>query len=116
MMLKLALEDHHHKVLTALSGEEALKMFWEQPVDLVLCDLAMPGMNGWEVGQSIGRLCEQKSAPRPTFILFTAWGDQAADKEKMAESGVDAIIEKPVEIPALLGLVRTISNQRGLAR
>ncbi len=66
MMLRLGLEAYHHTVFTASSGEDALEAFQSHHVDLVLCDLAMPGMNGWEVGRRIVDLCQEKQIPQPT--------------------------------------------------
>ncbi len=108
MMVRLGLEAYHHTVLTALSGEEALEILRIHRVDLVLCDLAMPGMNGWEVGRRIRCLYEQKQAPRPPFILLTAWGHQSFDETKLAESGVEAVLEKPVDIMELIDTVEKV--------
>ena len=42
-----------HRVFKTLSGEEGLAVFHKESVDLVICDLGMPGMNGWDVGKAI---------------------------------------------------------------
>jgi CheY-like chemotaxis protein len=78
-----------------------------RPVDLVLCDLNMPGMNGWEVGKRIFGMCQEMGVPNPPFVLLTAWGIETLDKTKMYESRVEAILEKPVDIK---DLIRIISN------
>ncbi len=108
MMLRLGLEAYHHTVLTALSGEDALEAFQSHEVDLVLCDLAMPGMNGWEVGKRIVDLCQEKQIPSPPFVLLTAWGHETMDKAKMYESCVEAVLEKPVDIEELMHVIAKV--------
>jgi len=98
----------NYEVLTALSGEMGLDIFKENPVDLVICDLAMPGMNGWEVGKRIRAICEGRGIKKTEFMLLTGWGGQKAEMEKMAESGVDVIIEKPLNIENMLKAVREV--------
>gem|GEM_PF-943590 len=89
-------------VFMALSGEEALRVFEKEPVDAVICDLGMPDMNGWQVGKAIKEKCEAAGIKKPPFILVTGWGGQIGEKEMMAESGVDAVFEKPVDTRKLL--------------
>lgn len=107
-LLKEGLEQHRHSVLTALSGEEGIELFEENPVDLVICDLGMPGMNGWDVGKAIKSYCEEKNAVKPPFIILTGWADQSGEKEKMEQSGVDAVVEKPVDISRLLEVIKGV--------
>ncbi len=54
-----------HTVFTAFSGEEGLAAFNKEPVDLVICDLGMPGMNGRDVGKSIQSICQEKGITNP---------------------------------------------------
>jgi signal transduction histidine kinase len=108
MMLRLGLEAYHHTVLAASSGEAALGVFQTHSIDLVLCDLAMPGMNGWEVGRRILALCQEKQIPSPPFILLTAWGHESMDKTKLYESRVEAILEKPVDIKQLIDVIAKV--------
>ena len=108
MILKLGLEAYQHTVLTATSGEEALRLLQNNTVDLVLCDLAMPGMNGWEVGRGIVRLCQEKQIVSPAFVLLTAWAPESMDKTKMYEARVETILEKPVDIKGLIEVIGTI--------
>jgi signal transduction histidine kinase len=108
MMLRLGLEAYHHTVLTASSGQAALELFQSQQVDLVLCDLAMPEMNGWEVGRRIVALCQEKQIPSPPFVLLTAWGHECMDKSKLYESRVETVLEKPVDIARLIDVIARV--------
>jgi len=104
--LKEGLVHHRHTVLTALSGEVGLQVLRETPVHVVICDLGMPGMSGWEVGKKITALCNEQARAKPAFILLTGWGDQSEETGRMAESGVDLVLEKPVHVSALLKAIR----------
>ncbi len=104
-LLKRALERMGHAVLTALSGEEGLRLLEDTPVDLVICDLGMPGMNGRQVGEAIAQRCSRQELRRPRFIVLTGWGGQALETEQMTASEVDAVIEKPVDSAKLVEVI-----------
>ncbi|MHB8160565.1 MAG: PAS domain S-box protein [Thermoleophilia bacterium] len=86
-----------HKSEAADAGEQGLAAFDAEtaagePFDLVLTDLGMPGMSGWEVVAAI-----KQRSPETPVVLITGWGDQL-DSEKMRESGVDAVVAKPFRV------------------
>jgi signal transduction histidine kinase/ActR/RegA family two-component response regulator len=95
-----------HKVFMVSSGEQGLCVFRTKPVDLVICDLGMPGMSGWDVGTAIRSLCQQKGIPKPPFILLTGWGGQELERVKIRESGTDVVVAKPIDSDALLSTVQ----------
>ncbi len=103
--LKTALSKYGHAILTARSGEEGIEIFMEKIPDLVICDLAMPGMNGWEVGERIRAICRDRGIPKPPFILLTAWAGQEIEKEKIARSGVDAVVAKPLNVSNMVRVI-----------
>ena len=80
--------------------------------DAIILDLAMPEINGWEVGKAIRSICHHRGRPKPPFILLTGWGGQELEKGRIADSGVDAVVEKPVEIATLLKVVRDVSERQ----
>jgi PAS domain S-box-containing protein len=89
-----------HEVLTAVDGAEALHKLQNTPsVDLVLTDLGLPGMSGYEVAQEMKRL-------RPDLLvgLVTGWG-ATLDPEKARAHGVDLVISKPFRFEQVLGIV-----------
>jgi PAS domain S-box-containing protein len=110
-LLKAGLTRSGHVVVTASSGQQGLDIFKENPIDLVICDLGMPGINGWEVGKIIRSLCEERGIPKPPFILLTGWGGQKTEAEKISESGVDAVVEKPINIGSLREVVRQLGER-----
>jgi CheY-like chemotaxis protein len=110
-LLKSGLGKMGHVVLTALSGDQGLALLEDNPVDVVICDLGMPGMNGWQVGEAITRRCSAKGLPKPGFIILTGWGGQSSEKQKIATSGVDAVLEKPVDIAKLLDVISDVTDK-----
>jgi len=109
--MKEGLGSYGNSVFDALSGEQGLEIFESQTVDAVVCDLGMPGMNGWQVGARIKEICLKKGLPKPPFIILTGWADQIAEIEKIHESGVDAVIEKPVVTNKLLELIKEMIHK-----
>lgn len=81
-----------HKVQSASSGEEALKLFKSSDFEVVITDLGMPGMSGWELAKEV-----KKSKSQIKVILITGWRAQL-DTDKIKESGVDFILPKPFHI------------------
>ena len=100
-----------HEVFSALSGEEALEIFRKHKIDMVICDLGMPGMNGWEVGKAIRAICHERGLPKSPFVLLTGWGGQELEQEKIIESAVDAIVEKPIDNKKLMATLREAAER-----
>jgi len=110
-MLRDSLMIAGHRVFSALSGRRAVEIFTGARIDMVISDLEMPEMDGWQVARSMKEVCVKKAVPKPPFILLTSWGGQDANQEKMAEYGVDQIMEKPVETSSLLRVVRNLARR-----
>ncbi len=104
-VLKEGFEMHGHSVETAINGHLALEQFRTNDFDLVICDLGMPEMTGWEVGTAIKNLCLEKRVPKTPFFMLTGWGGQTEDKKKIRDSGVDAVFTKPISLSELLDLM-----------
>lgn len=107
-MLRDGLEAFGHTAFTAQSGEEGLAFFRDNPVDLVICDLGLHGINGWDVGKAIKSYCLERKIPKPPFVILTGWSDQSGETEKIAESGVDRVIQKPIDMFRLLEGIRPL--------
>ena len=86
-LIKRALVGLGIKVLTALSGPEGLEKFQSTHVDMVICDLEMPGMGGWEVGREIKKICRDIARVETPWILLTGLGFAPEHQEKLNESG-----------------------------
>src|ERR1700679_1702765 len=97
-----ALEQHKMKVLTAMDGKEALAMAEEAPVDIVLMDMMMPEMDGFEAITRIRRNPRLRHLP---IIAVTAKA-MAGDRERCIQAGASDYISKPVDVDQLLSLLR----------
>jgi PAS domain S-box-containing protein len=98
-----------YMTLTSADGEEGIELFLKNPVDVVICDLGMPGMTGWQVGKRIKEICEERSTPKTPFILFTGWGGQTTESDKMKENGVDLLLEKPLDMEKVIEAIRRMA-------
>lgn len=98
-------------VLTALSGEEAVAILAGEQVDAIVCDLAMPSMNGWQVAKAAAALCRDRGVRRIPFILLTGWAGQLLEAEKIDDSAVDWVVEKPVDSAQLLEVIRHVVSK-----
>ena len=94
-----------HTAAIATSGKEGLTRLAVERFDLVLTDLGMPGMSGWEVAQAV-----KARWPQLPVILVTGWGD-AVEQAQLEESGVDVVLTKPYTMAQL-----THTLAQGVAR
>ena len=79
-----------------------------ETIDVVICDLGMPDMTGWDVSRQIMKLCLDKGVPKTPFALLTGWGDQIREIEKMRSAGVDRIITKPINISQAMDVIQEL--------
>ncbi|GEM_PF-2594484 len=102
MICEMALQEAGFKTVIAENGYEALKAIQEQPPDLVLCDIFMPRMNGFQLLRSIRADEFYRHIP---FIFLTAATDDGHITEGL-QLGVDDYITKPIRIKELLARVQ----------
>jgi signal transduction histidine kinase/CheY-like chemotaxis protein len=95
------LRDHGCEVLEAPNGATALARLEAGSVDLVLTDLAMPGVSGWEVASA----CRDRY-PKTPVGLITGFGDQL-EPEKLERHGIQFVVAKPFSSDELLQVVAT---------
>lgn len=100
--IRLILEAEGYPVLTALDGIEALAVLQSQPVNLILADIAMPRMNGYQLYE---RVCENPQWVAIPFVFLTARA-MDSDIRYGRELGVDEYLTKPFESEDLLAVVR----------
>jgi two-component system KDP operon response regulator KdpE len=108
--LRASLSDEGYRVLEAQTGEEGLKLAAQQPPDLVILDLGLPGVDGHEV---LRRLREWSSAP----ILVLSARDHEKQKIEALDHGADDYLTKPFSVGELLARMRTAlrhANRPGL--
>jgi DNA-binding response OmpR family regulator len=100
-MLNHLLTHDGHVVKTAGDGSRAVEVAAEFDPDVIVLDIGMPGLNGYEVAR---RLRDAGSERRPLLIALSGLG-QAEDKARAVDAGFDHHFTKPVDINALLAIL-----------
>lgn len=100
-LIRLYLEKEGFSTLCAYNGNEAVDIFKSQSPDLVILDIMLPGMDGWQVCKEI-----RKTSDKP-IIMLTAKSD-TFDKVLGLELGADDYITKPFEAKELLARVKAV--------
>lgn len=103
-LLEAKLRNEYYEVFSATSGEEALKIASEERPDLVLLDIMMPGMDGYEVCRRLKATPELTHIP---VVMVTALTD-VEDKVRGLEVGADDFLSKPINDIALMARVRSL--------
>jgi CheY-like chemotaxis protein len=105
-----ALMQNGHSVVTAANGVEALEQVERRPFDVILMDVQMPQMDGFEATDRIRRR-ESQTGGRVPIVALTAHA-MKGDRERCLESGMDLYISKPVDMNQLLAAVGKIAASR----
>ena len=103
-LLEAKLASEYYDVLTAKDGFEALKQIKEHKPDLVLLDVMMPGMDGFELCK---KLKEDHEVSHIPVVMVTALSDKA-DRLKGLEAGADDFLTKPINVVALFARVKSL--------
>ena len=103
-MLTRRLERRGFLVAIGLDGESALQMARQSKPDLILMDVGLPGMNGWDATRSLKRDPETRHIP---VVALTAHA-LTSDREQAVAAGCDAFETKPVEMDRLLRTIESL--------
>ncbi len=103
------LQRHGHTVSVAGNGQEALDLLDREPFDVVLMDVQMPEMDGFEATARI-RAREQTTGTRLPIIALTAHA-MKGDRERCLAAGMDAYVSKPIDEEELLGLLKSLRDE-----
>ena len=104
--LALLLKIQGHEVRTAYDGLSALDVAADFQPEMVLLDIGMPGMNGYEVARLMRQMPEVQNA---RLVAQTGWG-QEEDRRRAQEAGFDAHLTKPVDLASLQTLLAEMSG------
>ncbi len=103
-VLQTMLTKNGHEVVVAASGEDAVVMAKKEQPDLVLMDVVMPGMNGFQATRQISK--GERTASIPVIMVTTK--DQETDKVWAMRQGAKDYIVKPVQEKALIEHVNMV--------
>mgnify|MGYP001304836884 FL=1 len=105
-MLSRRLMRKGFEIVMAEDGQKGVDMSISENPDLILMDLSLPVMDGWEATSTIKNSEETKKIP---IIVLTAHA-MAGDREKALEAGADEYDTKPIEFKRLLGKIKDFLN------
>jgi DNA-binding response OmpR family regulator len=108
MILKDSLEFSGFQVITAYNGEEALEAVQKEHPDLIVLDIGMPKMDGWEVCRRLKGNDSTKTIP---IIILTAYA-QISDQKKGTSLGAERFISKPCDLTYLVEEINALLAQR----
>jgi CheY-like chemotaxis protein len=103
-MLSRRLERKGYEILIAVDGHMGVEVARTRVPDLILMDMSLPVMDGWEATRRLKADVALKHIP---IIALTAHA-MANDREKAIEAGCDEYDTKPIELPRLLGKMETL--------
>ncbi len=106
-MLSRRLQRRGYEVVIAVDGEEGVKMAQAEAPDLILMDMSLPLLDGWEATRRL------KAAPETQFIPILALTAHAMsdDREKAIGAGCDDYETKPIEFSRLLTKIQSLLNK-----
>jgi two-component system cell cycle response regulator DivK len=106
-MLSRRLARKGHEVFIAIDGAEGVEMARSKVPDLILMDMSLPVLDGWQATREIKATPETHTIP---VIALTAHA-MAGDREKCLAAGCDDYDTKPVEFPRLLGKIELLLSK-----
>jgi CheY-like chemotaxis protein len=103
-MLSRRLQKRGHEVVTAVDGREGLTLAQSEAPALILMDMTLPVLDGWEVTRQLRAVPATRAIP---IIALTAHA-MSGDREKAIEAGCDDFDTKPIELPRLLTKIEAL--------
>ena len=103
-MLSRRLVRNGYEVITAMDGKQGVKMALSERPDLILMDMSLPVIDGWEATRRI----KANDATRHIPVIALTAHAMSGDREKAMEVGCDDYDTKPVELPRLLGKIAAL--------
>ena len=105
--LKTLLEALGYQLQVVYDGEAAVRAAAAAPPDVIIMDLGLPGMNGYEAATKIR---QQNSGKRPLIVALTGWGQQS-DRQRSAAVGIDHHLVKPLDLAELRRILASLEAQ-----
>ncbi|MBR3568029.1 MAG: response regulator [Salinivirgaceae bacterium] len=102
LLLQVVFEQNDFAVEVAFSGKDALKILKRKHIDIVLLDLMMPGMSGFEVLTAIKENPKTKNIP----VMIVSADSERTDADKALELGAEYYFEKPLQLNEIVEKVK----------
>ena len=109
-MLSRRLIKRGYAVVMAIDGQQGIDMAVSEKPDIILLDMSLPVVDGWDAAKQIKANPASSAAP---LIALTAHA-MAADRERAISAGCDDFDTKPVDLPRLLGKMEALLKARGV--
>ncbi len=106
-MLSRRLQRKGYEMVIATDGQQGVQMAQEQHPDLILMDMSLPVIDGWEATRLLKADASTQGIP---IVALTAHA-MAGDREKAIEAGCDDYDTKPIELPRLLEKIEALLNK-----
>ncbi|MDB5932943.1 MAG: hybrid sensor histidine kinase/response regulator [Massilia sp.] len=106
-VMTMLLERDGHSVTSCFDGPSGLRAGLSQSYDVVLCDIGLPGMDGYQV---VAALRAALGAPLPCFVATTGYSG-TDQPDRAGAAGFDHYLVKPVSLPALTGIIAAHAKQ-----
>src|SRR5262244_3925579 len=110
-MLARRLERRGYQVVIALDGAQGVRLAQTEEPDLILMDMSLPVLDGWEATRQLRVLSATQAIP---IIALTAHA-MAGDREQALQAGCDDYDSKPIELPRLLEKMRRLLGEAAKA-
>lgn len=107
-MLSRRLQRRGFEVVNAVNGQEGVEMAHSEAPELILMDISLPIMDGWEATRKIKKSPKMRSTP---IIALTAHA-MVGDREKSLEAGCDDYDTKPIDFQRLLQKMKILMEKR----
>ena len=107
-MLSRRLQRKGYEVVMAVDGGQGVEMAKTMAPDLILMDMSLPVLDGWEATRQI----KADPATQPIPIIALTAHAMAGDRDKALEAGCDDYDTKPIELPRLLGKIEALLQKR----
>ena len=107
-MLSRRLQRRGYEVVIAVDGQEGVALAQAEAPDLILMDMSLPVMDGWEATRQLKAASETMAIP---VIALTAHA-MSGDREKAMDAGCDDYDAKPIELPRLLAKIEALLGKQ----
>jgi DNA-binding NtrC family response regulator len=104
-LLESVLQRMNYQSVVASCGKDGLAAFGKDDFDLVITDLGMPDVSGWDVSKAV-----KDKKPNVPVVVITGWG-VSPDPDRMKDSMVDRVVSKPFQIDQLEKIIKDLLQE-----